>query len=676
MGDTGAPLGSLLADGADIVAQTRSRPKLHGRGPSGNVALEPDGAGVASAGRRGSGDDNGGEQNIKKAGAAGRVAKLTRMAAAEPRLAKKRQAAAAPEAAAEPRLSKRPQVAAPQLPDGPRNLSEVLGVLRPAVAKVVEVAREAGMMLNDRLAGTDWEEVVVTTSYSGMGCAEAAISMVRHHLLEIGIVAKVTMFSATDINAICRAVLLRHKAESASEHVFGDVLDRIPSDLRQKLENAAARLRSSVTRRTGAERLAKGADAAAAYRKAAVLRLGRRYIQDVRKLLEQTAFPAGQLASCQRHGCMCRVCPVKDTRGHPHPLHVEIAGTTCTAWSSMGAGWGWLDKSALPCMVWMFWVLAVEPDIVLHECTPRFQHQQLADILDGKFWCESVVMSPEDWGVPAKRPRRYTMLLNRKWQLPAATSSTAPPAQASSIPRALQPGPMTGGAAAFQFTSGCFRDLFFKQRMADCDVYMVASPLQIQEYNEHRAARSSSSCPVDQLEFPGDVIPACARAHLRAYDELRSGSDEVCDLVCVLQSPYHIAPGTRQVAPSLLKGSLLFSLSRRRLMLPAETMLLQGFPVPSLLPSDGELASLYPFQTPLEDMLPDRTVRNLSGNGMHLCQVGCAFLIAVGLAVELRRASSDRQHVDGGGAPHIEGALAKSPTSPMSLTAEVVELLA
>lgn len=105
--------------------------------------------------------------------------------------------------------------------------------------------------------------------------------------------------------------------------------------------------------------------------------------------------------------------------------------------------------------------------------------------------------------------------------------------------------------------------------------------------------------------------------------------------------------GSRQVAPSLLKGSLFFSLSRRRPMLPAEAMLLQGFPVPSLLPNDCELASLYPFQRPLEEIPPDRTVRNLAGNGMHLCQVGSAFLIAVGLAVEHRRKPDD-----GSGAKH------------------------
>jgi len=129
----------------------------------------------------------------------------------------------------------------------------------------------------------------------------------------------------------------------------------------------------------------KGADAAAAFRKAAAGRLGRRYIMKVRKQLEQTAFPAGQLAACQRHRLQCRVCPVKDANSQHHPLLVEIDGTTFTARSRIGVGWGWLDKSALPCMVWIFWVLAAEPDIVLHERTPRFQHQQLADIVGASF---------------------------------------------------------------------------------------------------------------------------------------------------------------------------------------------------------------------------------------------------------------------------------------------------
>jgi len=43
-----------------------------------------------------------------------------------------------------------------------------------------------------------------------MPCAETAISMVRQYLLAMGIVAKVTMFSATDNNAPCRKALLGH----------------------------------------------------------------------------------------------------------------------------------------------------------------------------------------------------------------------------------------------------------------------------------------------------------------------------------------------------------------------------------------------------------------------------------------------------------------------------------
>ena len=658
------------------IAACASRRELRARRPLHEVGtLEPDGAGVACVGRLAAGDGGCGKQKRGPARPAGEGSRKTTTKAAAPQLAKKRRAAL--ETAAEPRQKQSKRLAASQLPDGPQSLREVLSVLRPAVAKVVETAQAAGLMLSGRLAGEGWEEVVVTTSYSGMGCAETAISMVRQHLLEMGISATVKMHSATDVNATCRKEMLGQKAESASEHIFKDVLDCIPNDVRLILETAAARLRAQVARRSTAVRLAKGADAAAAFRKAAVGRLGRRYVQDVRAQLEQTAFPAGQLAFCERHGCQCPLSPEYEARRLNQQLHVEIAGTTCVAWSSMGAGWGWLDKSALPCMVWTFWVLAVEPDVVLHECTPRFQHQQLADILGGKFWCESVVTSPEDWGVPSKRPRRYTMLLHRKWQLPAATTSTEaePRASASSAPPAPQPCPMTGRASAFQFTLGCFQELFFARRLADCDVYLVASPEQVKAYNESRALRRAYSCPVDQLDFPEDAIPTSARVHLKAYDELARGSAETCDLVCLLQSPYHISPGNRQVAPALLKGSLLFSVSRRRLMLPSETMLLQGFPVPSLLPNDSKLASLYPFQEPLEEMLAERAVRSLSGNGMHLCQVGCMFLIAMGMAAGLRRPSPDRQSDDGGEAAETEST-ATSFASEISLTAEIVALLA
>lgn len=214
MGDSGAPVGGLVADGADIAGAKSSRGWRWGGPCRGAASLEPDGDAVVSVGRVSFSNGGGGEQNNQQATAA-ETPPPTTMAAAEPRLSKKRRAS--PEAPAEPRLNKFSGPTKPQLPDGPGNLREVLTVLMPAITKVVERARAAGLILSDRLAGKDWDVVLIITSCSGTCCAETAIRIVRQHVLEHGIGAKETKFSATDINAACRKALPGHKAESASQ---------------------------------------------------------------------------------------------------------------------------------------------------------------------------------------------------------------------------------------------------------------------------------------------------------------------------------------------------------------------------------------------------------------------------------------------------------------------------
>ena len=80
------------------------------------------------------------------------------------------------------------------------------------------------------------------------------------------------------------------------------------------------------------------------------------------------------------------------------------------AWSSMSStGWGWLDASGLPCLVWCYWVLGVAPDAVIHEIVAgAYQPQVMIDILSPGFVASSIITSPTFWGVPSHQTRRYT----------------------------------------------------------------------------------------------------------------------------------------------------------------------------------------------------------------------------------------------------------------------------
>ena len=372
-------------------------------------------------------------------------------------------------------------------------------------------------------------------------------------------------------------------------------------------------------------------------------------------------------------------------------LLVEVAGTTCVAWSSMGSGWGWLDVSALPCLVWISWMGASLPDVIIHEITPRFSPEALLNLLGDQYSAASMVTSPVDWGVPSSRPRRYTVFLNKSLELRRTQDAQQPerphsaedgldagsgldfgaivscggaPAIAgssSSISGSLEglPWPVVaandkpadagdpakaGGpaetetpltAAVFKYTAENVRMLSGRELLLDCTAYLVAKPSQVESYRASREVRRGR-VGLPREEGNSDVLPVGYRVHLEAYDEVAK-TRGCCDMANLTQSPYHLSPSTRQIAPTLLKASLLYSLSRRRLLHPGEYMLVMGMPSPSMLGDDSLAAAEYPFTKALEELLPENSVRQLAGNGMHLCQIGTVFLLVAGLAAELQR---------------------------------------
>ena len=302
---------------------------------------------------------------------------------------------------------------------GPNDLNAALLTLATVAENIAAAATRNGVNLaspssHPGAVGKTW---YMTTSYSGWGSAEMSMGQVLRHLAAAGVsVPTVVMHSATDYQVCCRQALQEHKSETAPQHVLLDVLDRMPTTLRQQLAALAESYRQSITECQANLVLTQGHKAAQKERKRLVQHLGDEYVKMVRAELEVLTFSRKQLCRCANHrGKRCPVAPP----ARQEDFWLEVAGTTCVAWSTMSTtSWGWLDVSGLPCLVWCYWVLGTEPDAVAHEIVAgAYQPQVMIDILSPKFGASSIISSPTFWGIPSHRTRRYTVFLHRRFKL-------------------------------------------------------------------------------------------------------------------------------------------------------------------------------------------------------------------------------------------------------------------
>jgi hypothetical protein len=104
-----------------------------------------------------------------------------------------------------------------------------------------------------------------------------------------------------------------------------------------------------------------------------------------------------------------------------------------------------------------------------------------------------------------------------------------------------------------------------------------------------------------------------------------------------MQSPSRFSsPKLDVCVPALLRGSHLFCLSphTRRPFLAEEHLVMQGIPIPDMLPPTSRHAQFFPFKTRVSEVMKETETRRLTGNGMHLSQVGNTLLFALALAAE------------------------------------------
>lgn len=253
--------------------------------------------------------------------------------------------------------------------------------------------------------------------------------------------------------------------------------------------------------------------------------------------------------------------------------------------------------------------MSVEPDGVCIECTPMFDFDTLASVMEPKYHGNFTVMSPGDLGIPVARKRMY-MWFDRIKTLAE---------QHRCVSEFLQTSRRAPGAGPDQYL-----------RASADEVRQYYCKLLEQEGGKGKGGSKARSKPVPPRRapcpFPGDQLTLrdvlqpgnLSRYHGHCQRIAERTSPAACRIIDVNVSPgWGGAPSSARV-PTLLKSSCLVAVfgrgsDRDRLMLPSELPAIHGLELPSSVVS----------------RLPARAVRSLLGNSMHVAQVGSFLLYAL-----------------------------------------------
>ena len=94
-------------------------------------------------------------------------------------------------------------------------------------------------------------------------------------------------------------------------------------------------------------------------------------------------------------------------------IWIEVAGSPCIPWTptSYGNSEEWLHvEVTLAYMCWFYGFLNQlfrRPDAILHECVKGFDQETMFEMAEEKYMAESLIVSPENVGLPVSRERRF-----------------------------------------------------------------------------------------------------------------------------------------------------------------------------------------------------------------------------------------------------------------------------
>ena len=287
---------------------------------------------------------------------------------------------------------------------GPQTYHDIFKFAEVSVPRIQDVLETKGIDIEVPLVQLMPKQVVITTSYSGIGSAEWAARFVQKAFNDHGFAVGVTCYSATDLSETCRHVLGRHR--EPPQHIFQDILSRMSPDTVNELKAMQKRYYDLLPSAVAVD------EARCCQIRAAVKDLGGKFFLEAIEYLLQPEMEVLPTAWCSACNQECRLIPPAFDEGGA--VWVEIAGNTCTPWSSCGALMGWLGAASLPSLVWGAWLHRARPHLVINECTPHWPATTFFQkfLGDSSAACriDEIKVSPDTLGIPCLRPRLYTVV--------------------------------------------------------------------------------------------------------------------------------------------------------------------------------------------------------------------------------------------------------------------------
>ena len=347
--------------------------------------------------------------------------------------------------------------------------------------------------------------------------------------------------------------------------VFGDMMAVMPSKTRTVVRDLDPGMSSSTLSREQA-------------------------VRSAHKLVQNTQVAAKSFCSKHRRDCRC------SRRRRKRRITLEVAGSTCVAFSARGSGQRLAHyPSAVVLFIWIRHILETLPLIIVHECSPSFPIALLMFLLK-PYYCPffSVEACPTMIGYPMRRPRRWSCLLLKGGGV---------------TPRA--------GARIEQLFEAHARRV-----VASPSTYLIAPGTLLQrELMRLQMGRGAPSLASSDFaeSLPGGMRPR-GGTQMMMCAESGVDTEDVCFDV-EQNAGFTSKPVNHGPLPTLTCHGTFWSTKERRPYIAAEHLLAQGWNVfPDIVPCTVPPA---PFAASIKSGdLKERDLKKMAGNGMHAPWVG------------------------------------------------------